>query len=198
MKKKRLDEQIKEKNIKIICEKMNKFVFFISLFFILLYIPFSFTVYSHSYHKYNFLNQDISSEIKNEDILVADKNLINYFLHKEKLNEMWNINEKKHMEDVRNIYDCLLILFFIFLIISFFYSKLSLKYINKKFLEKCLKINILITISLLFIIPFFSYFWNNIFHKIMFNNKFWIYKNGDMSYYLFPNEFFLNSLIFII
>jgi len=164
------------------------FFLFFSLIFLTLYIPLSFTIYSNSWYNFNSNPQNVLSK---NDLNNATSNLINYFEHKENLNILWNEKEKKHMSDVRQIFDFLFIIFILNLINLFIFFK-------KKLIKKFVKINILVISSFILLLPIFQFFWNNIFHLIMFNNNFWIINPNDISYYLFPLSFFYNSTIFII
>lgn len=171
--------------------KVNKILILISILFISLYLPLTFTIYSSTWYEFNYGLDNTYSSLDKNFTLNQTSNLINFFYHKESLNSNWSLKENKHFNDVRNIYDSLFILFLISIIIIIF----NLKKIN---LKKISKYNLIIISSLLLILPFFSYFWTNIFHQIFFNNTFWINTVNDLSYYLFPLEFFIRSSIFII
>ncbi|MCA9459545.1 MAG: hypothetical protein KC550_03285, partial [Nanoarchaeota archaeon] len=80
---------------------MKRIILFISLFFVLVYIPLSISIYSQNFHQFNFKKQEITNQISFEKVRDAEKNLVAYFFHMEKLNENWTENEKKHMSEVR-------------------------------------------------------------------------------------------------
>jgi len=172
-------------------KKIKEIILFFSLLFLTLYIPLSFTIYSNFWYEFNYNNQDTYNQIEKNKTINSTNNLINFFKHKEDLNFNWNEKEKLHMYEVRNIYD---ILFFIGIISIISLSKLF----NFKLIRKFSKINLYYNLFLILLIPIFQFFWNKIFHLILFNNDLWIINSNDISYYLFPINFFINSLIFII
>ena len=50
----------------------------------------------------------------------------------------------------------------------------------------------------LLIMPFFQYFWMQIFHPLLFNNELWRTDRADISWYLMPREFFMGVIGFIV
>jgi hypothetical protein len=180
---------------------MNKFnlnlknvLLFISVLFLTLYIPLTYTVYSDSWYKFNYNQQDTYQQLGENKTINATNNLINFFLHNKELNGLWNQKEIKHMNDVRNIYDILFILFVLSVI------SITLLF-DKKLIKKYSKINMIVIGSLIIVIPFFSLFWNYIFHPLMFSNNLWIMTSNDISYYLFDIEnytFMFNSVLLVI
>ena len=171
--------------------KIKNITLFLALLYLTLYIPLSITIYFTPWYMLNYNNQGTYEMISEDFSLNATTNLINFFEHRESLNTQWNTKEVSHMTDVRKIYDIILLLFLSSLI------TLGLLYKKEKILTYS-KINILIFLSLLIIIPFFSLFWDNVFHPLLFSNTKWITTPNDISYYLFPYQFFINSTLFII
>lgn len=171
---------------------IKKNILWISILYLSLYIPLTITIYSQSWYEFNYKIHDTYKNIEKDKALNATKNLISFFLHKEELNNHWNEKERLHMKDVRNIYDIL----FILGILSFL--GLGIENPKTKDLKKISMKNITIITIFIIIIPFFSYFWNNIFHNILFSNNYWIINQNDISYYIFPIEFFIYSTIFLI
>jgi integral membrane protein (TIGR01906 family) len=142
---------------------------------------------------YTYINEQETISI--EDGNKAYNNLLSFFYHISDLNpSYWNEKEQLHMKDVQNLYDRAFILFVIFLaLLIYTYKKVSLK---KKLLFS--KIQIISILTLLVLLPIFTYFWIDVFHQLVFDNTYWIYTNQDISYYLFPIEFFKHSLIMLI
>ncbi|MDA3855257.1 MAG: DUF1461 domain-containing protein [Candidatus Woesearchaeota archaeon] len=171
--------------------KLKNFLLFVSFFYLSLYVPLTYTIYSSSSYELNYDKQRIYNYTSEEIVMNSTKNLINYFYHKEDLNENWNDKEKVHFSEVRNIYDILFLLSIVSLIIFI------IKF-NRKKIGKYPIINSLIFILSFLIVPFFIFFWDKIFHPLLFSNELWILNPNDLSYYLFPYEFFINSFIFII
>ena len=179
--------------MKLNWDKTKKNILFVSLLFITLYIPVSFAMYSNSWYEFNYELYRTYELIGKENATNATENLISYFTHKNELNgDIWNAKEKAHMSEVRTIFDILFILFTLSLA-----SLLFLINKNKNTIKKFSKTNIKIILSLLIIVLFFTTFWLY-FHEILFTNNLWIITPDDISYYLFPQEFFRNTLLLII
>lgn len=174
--------------------KLNNLILFASLLIITLYIPLSYTIYSSNWYPINYNLQDTYSILGQNETLNVTSNLIGYFMHNGDLNSLWSDTERLHYQEVRLIYDIIFVLFFLSLIcIVLLFDKAKVM--------KYSKFNMIGISSLILILPFFSYFWNRIFHPLFFNNDYWIMNVNDISYYLFSiadNGFFVRSFIFII
>lgn len=171
-------------------KKLKKIIFFISTLYLILYIPITIIVYSNNF----YLNNYDEKVINNKNIINITKDITNFFLHKKNNLDSkfgWNQNENTHFLDVRKIYDILFILSIIS-IFNFIY------FFKKKELIKNSKINFFIIISLLLLLPIFKFFWDKIFHTILFSNNFWISQQNSLMDYLFNINYFKNGLIFLI
>lgn len=171
--------------------KFKKILLFASVLYLTLYIPLTYTIYSSSWYELNYEKQGTYNLINKELSMNSTTNLINYFYHKDNLNNNWNLKEKTHFSEVRNIYDIL----FLFSLINFLILIYSF---NKNNIAKYSIINLIIILLSFLLIPFFTFFWNKIFHRVLFSNNLWILNKNDLSYYLFPNEFFIHSFILIL
>ncbi len=161
-----------------------------SILIITLYIPFFCITYFTPWYSLNTSSATLDY-IGRDSVSTAHQNLTQFFSHREHLSEtLWSKSEKIHMNDVRKIYDTNLAIFFIALTSLIFLWK-------KNVVQYALKINIVLPLLLLTVIPFFSYFWSTIFHNILFSNEFWITTPQDLSFYLFPLSFFIKSLLAI-
>ena len=171
--------------------KIKKILFFISFIYLTLLIPSLITIYSSTWYNFNYEKQQISKNLNLSIRENATNNLIGFFSYQNNLNELWNTKEKKHMIDVREIYSKLI--FFGLICILFF-----IILFDKKLLFEYSKINLVIISSLFILIPFFTIIFSGVFHLVLFDNNFWIINQNDISYYLFPIEFFKNSFSFIL
>ena len=109
---------------------------------------------------------------------------------KENLNSFFNNKEKQHLQDVKNLYKNLVLVFYITLILSlilliyFIYTK-NLKIIYKSFLISSLIIFFLV---LLFFFIDFNYLFEK-FHVVVFDNDLWqLNPNEDNLINLFPEK----------
>lgn len=175
---------------------MKKIILFFAVLFLTIYTPVSITIYSLNWYEYNYENQNTYEHIEKENALFITKNLINFFLYQENLGSEWNDKEKKHMSDVRKIYSGL----FILAIISFLFILHIIRYFDISLIKiYSISNNItIIFIGILIIIFDFNYIFDNFFHPLFFDNNNWILNSDDISYYLFPYEFFQRSLMFIL
>ena len=159
-------------------QEIRKYAFLSSVFYLIFYISISVTIYSLLWYDINFQSQNLYEVLERGYVEQNKINMIDFFLYKSDLNDNWLYEEKVHLNDVRNIYAVLFILGLIsFFIIGFFWDK---KYIKVKYFI----INIFILLSLLLILPFFRFFWDEIFHLIMFRNNYWIIIENSLFYLL--------------
>jgi len=169
----------------------KKIILFVSLLYFTLIVPLLFLAYSNSFYEFNYEKQGTYNKVQENYVKNGTSNLLGYFREEFELNDLWTKKEKLHFSEVRDLYKYLTII----LIIC---SILIVALYNKELVKKYTKINAVIILSLLLIIPIFATFWDNIFHIILFNNNYWITYPNELSFYLFEYEFFKNSLIAII
>ncbi len=158
-----------------------------SYFILFFSIPLFIITFSTSWYVSHYDTQNTYEYLSEEFALKQTQNLQGYLLYQNELNNAWTIKEKLHYKDVRKIFTVLFILQLVSLFI------ISRKYENK-IRQKA------ILYSLFFLCSFsaialssFDYFWNNIFHNVLFSNSYWLMNPFDLSYYLFTNEFFLDT-----
>lgn len=154
----------------------------LSVFFCILSFLIITLAYNHEWYYEN-------AKINDKQSKNATNNLINYFKYQEEMNSQWSNKEKNHMNDVRNLYLINLMVFIITSIINvylFFRKKLMAKNVKYYFL------------SLALILPIFGFVFNYIFHPLLFRNNDWIFFYHEISTKIFPQSFFVNSLIYII
>lgn len=117
--------------------------------------------------------------------------LTGFFLHTRELTTHWSVKEKYHLLEVRNILDTLALTAIIAVILLFLTFE-------KKRLAYQAKLNVFVTGSLIVLIPFFKFFWRDVFHPLLFNNKLWLNTPRDVSFYIMPGVFFKYSMIFFV
>lgn len=180
--------------------KIKKYCTASALFYIALYLPLTITVYSTPWYSWN-TNESTRVYLGTQTIKTAHKNLTRYFLHQEQLHaDFWSKKEILHMKDVRKIYDTL----FLIAIICIMYLTICTNPFQKtdkkwvQTLQRIHKKNIYIPLIFLLVIPFFANFWSNVFHAVLFSNDLWVMTPKDLSYHLFPLDFFIKSLLGIV
>lgn len=173
-------------------DKIRLWVYTISVLFLTLYIPLIFIIYSPYFYDSQYERLDVYDRIDKQRAQNATTNLRSYFLYIEELDpNYWNEKEQIHMKDVRDIYSLIHFL----AIFSLVFIKLSY---SREYIRKAAAYSMIILgLMLILIVPTFTFFWNSIFHQIMFSNDYWIYTSQDISYYLFPEKFFVNAFLII-
>ncbi|BDR82086.1 membrane protein [Clostridium tetani] len=179
------------------------FSFILSLFFILLSIEIVVNFKYLYYLDIKFLNLEHASNLSYDEIKLNYDYLIDFITSAENID--FNIPSFPsstegilHFYEVRDIFTNIKLLFYITAIISTFIAYYSFK--NTNFHIFYYSSHILLTIPLLLITTFVLNF-NKVFtyfHKIFFNNDFWIFDiNKDPIINILPEEFFLHMAIFI-
>ena len=168
--------------------KILKIVFITSLILLIITLSFKLYIFNFDIYKKEFTKFNIYEKIPD-----ADKNalnLINFMHNKEELNDFYNEDEKLHLNDVKELYKNLNLIFYITLIliilflIYFIYNK-NYKIIHSSFLISSL---ILFLMILIFFIFDFNYLFEK-FHIIFFNNDLWqLNPDEDNLINLFPEQ----------
>lgn len=169
-------------------------ILFASLFYLTLTIPIFIATYSQKWYESNYETLPTKDYITYQEYNTATNNLINYLTYQEPLIEIWSEHEKIHYKEVRTIFTKIFLLSIVALILLITLSKNKTEQIKKFAISNII---ILIVISTLIMLNF-QYFWNVIFHPILFNNPYWLMSPEQISYYLFPYTFFTNTIQFII
>ena len=158
-----------------------------------LLLPLEFLVYTPQAYKVNraFISSSQSNNSQQLNYWVNE--ITDFFKHKGSLGYQWRSHEIRHMTEVRGYYDAFATMLLVLpIILVLLKEKLS------NALPRFLKISILV--SLLFtglVVSIFSAFWKA-FHQLIFSNKDYLYHVGEVSYYLFPQRFFIHAILFII
>ena len=184
--------------------KLNKILLFLSLFYLMLYIPIAIITYNNIWYENNIAYNDLTPT-QNEYVLDSINSVTDYLLHRtDSLNDNFSRTEKLHFVDVRNLLDKLFVMFLISFGFVFINIVNTIKRIREKLVIKACdlklfsKINIVFFLLLTSILPVFKTFWSRIFHTLFFSNNYWLYSNNEISAVLFPITFFINATIFII
>ncbi|MCB9370271.1 DUF1461 domain-containing protein [Candidatus Woesearchaeota archaeon] len=175
--------------------RFQKQLLFVLGFFLLLWIALALMVYLPFWYSFNYSFQDTYSELGKEATKIYTSDLILYFLHFDSLDEnAWSTKEKVHYADVRSLYDIAFVLALCSVVCLFVFWRRDFVLENLKYLP-------LVFLSLLLLLPVFSWFWIQVFHPLLFgHNESWIFGSDEISYFLFDLEsgsFFLRSFLFL-
>lgn len=165
----------------------------ISILIIFFSISLSLHVYPSTNYNVQYHLQDINTNINQSQFSTTTTNLRHFFLHVENLDQsIFTPEEIQHYREVRNIYDSVIILLLLSILLLFLLKP------NSTEVGSALK-KISIGLPLLFLLtPWFSVIFNEIFHTTLFSNSLWIMYPNQISYYIFPINFFLSSFVSII
>lgn len=166
---------------------------FFALLLLTFYLPLAALVYAGT-HWYSFNCQfHQRCETFGEDkIAKASIEITQFFRHETKdLQGVWTQKERQHLQEVRTMYDIL----FISALFAIVILLLDLQAVR---ISRFALINLGIFLLFTLIIPFFSFFWKEVFHPLFFDNNLWYNTKAETSYYLMPNLFFRNSIIVIL
>ena len=136
-----------------------------------------------SYQTHKLFN---STELQNYRI-----EIINFYISKQELNSsIFNKKEIAHYTDVKRLLMKSWIAFFSIGILFFLIRIVHHRKIDSDFMTLVSRYSVFILLCYLPILFFFSTFWNSIFHQLLFTNEYWINTPQDISFYIFPEEFF--------
>lgn len=174
-----------------ILNRIKGIILFVSLFYLTFYIPMSLTFYAPQWMKLNCNWHERCKIIGYDNAYRGIDELASYFRHRGGLESFWTVKEKTHLKEVRGMFDKMLIGGAIALVL------LILTY-DRKRVPRYALINAAIILSLVLILPFFTTFWRDIFHPLLFKNNLWMNNRYDLSFYIMPRQFFKYTIALLI
>lgn len=176
----------------------------LSLFIITSVIKFTVNFKQLYYFDMSYLNIPILSDMNEEDIKLNYDYLIEYNISPEKMNFKLptlesSVKGKIHFEEVRDIFQNIDSINKITLILVIVGSYICIKYKNVYVLKYSAWT--LITLPILISIPIIINFEKSfeLFHKLFFNNNYWIFNPAiDPVINMLPEEFFLHAGMMIL
>ena len=172
----------------MLLNKLLKILFVISLILLIITLSFKLFLFNFDLYKKEFAKNNIYEKIPDADENAL--NLINFMNNKEELNDFYNENEKLHLQDVKDLYKNLNLVFYITLILTILFLIYFIYARNYKILSNSLLISsmILFIVVLTFFIFDFNYLFEK-FHIIIFNNDLWkLNPAKDNLINLFPEQ----------
>ncbi len=174
-----------------ILNRIKGIILFVSLFYLTFYIPMSLTFYAPQWMKLNCNWHERCKIIGYDNAYRGIDELASYFRHRGGLESFWTVKEKTHLKEVRGMFDKMLIGG------AFALVMLILTY-DRRRVPRYALINAAIILSLLLILPFFTTFWRDIFHPLLFKNNLWMNNRYDLSFYIMPRQFFKYTIALLI
>ena len=171
--------------------RLKGIILFLSLFYLTVYIPLVFIVYLPYWYKFNCNWNERCDMIGYERAEKGINDLTSFFWHKGELVSFWTKKEKLHLAEVRGIFDNM----FIIAIISVICLILTLDRLR---ISRFAIVNASIIVALLVVLPFFTTFWRDVFHPLLFSNNLWMNNRFDLSFYIMPRKFFKYTTVLLI
>jgi len=172
-------------------DRLKGILLFLSLLYLTFYIPMSLTFYAPGWMKLNCNWHDRCGIIGYDNAYTGIEELASFFRHQGELDNFHTKKEKTHLREVRGIFDRMLIAGITALIL------LALTY-DRKRIGRFAIINAAIILSLLLVLPFFTAFWKDVFHPLLFKNNLWINNRYDLSFYIMPRQFFKYTVALLV
>jgi hypothetical protein len=163
--------------------RLKRIIFFLTFFYLTVYIPLVFIVYLPYWYKLNCNWNKRCDTIGYERAEKGFDDLTSFLWHKGELVSFWTKKEKLHLTEVRGIFDNMFIIAIvcvICLILTF----------DRLRVPRFAIINASIILLLLLVLPFFTAFWRDVFHPLLFSNRLWMNNRFDLSFYIMPRQFF--------
>lgn len=164
---------------------------FPTLFYLSIYVPLVFIVYLPYWYKLNCNWHTRCDTIGYERAERGIDDLTSFFLHKGELVSFWTKKERLHLAEVRDIFDKMFIIGLIAvvgLVLTF----------DRRLVSRFAIVNAVIIFSLLAVLPFFTTFWRDVFHPLLFDNDLWMNNRFDLSYYIMPRQFFKYTTVLLV
>lgn len=171
--------------------KLKVIILFPALFYLTVYTPLVFIVYLPYWYKFNCRWNERCDTIGYERAEKGIDDLTSFFLHKGELVSFWTKKEKLHLAEVRDIFDHMFkiaIICIISLILTF----------DRRRVSRFAIANAAIILALLVVLPFFTTFWRDVFHPLLFSNQLWMNNRFDLSFYIMPRKFFKYTTVLLI
>ncbi|MEW6144829.1 MAG: DUF1461 domain-containing protein [Thermodesulfobacteriota bacterium] len=172
-------------------DRVKGLLLFVSLFYLTFYIPMALTFYFPQWMKLNCEWHERCGIIGYDNAYRGMEELSAFFRHHGGLDHFYTTKEKTHLTEVRGMFDKMLIIGIAAVVL------LALTYDRKK-IGRFALINAAIILSLLIVLPFFTTFWRDVFHPLLFRNNLWINNRYDLSFYIMPRQFFKYTVALIV
>jgi hypothetical protein len=166
-------------------------ILFPTLFYLTIYAPLVFIVYLPYWYKINCNWNERCDMIGYERAEKGFDDLTSFFLHKGELVSFWTKKEKLHLAEVREMFDKM----FIFAIICVISLILTF---DRGRVSRFAIANSAIILAFLVVLPFFTTFWREVFHPLLFNNQLWMNNRYDLSFYIMPRQFFKYTTVLLV
>jgi len=172
-------------------DRLKGIFLFLSLFYLTFYVPMSLTFYAPEWMKLNCDWHDRCAIIGYDNAYTGIEELASFFRHRAELNHFYTNKEKTHLREVRGMFDKMFVIGIAAIVL------IAATY-DRKRIGRFALVNAAILLSLILVLPFFTTFWRDIFHPLLFKNNLWINNRYDLSFYIMPRQFFKYTVALLV
>lgn len=162
-----------------------------ALLYLSLYLPLVMTTYVPGWYQFNCQFHGRCRQMPMASSELRIQELQNFLLHRDFLSSPWTTKERYHLAEVRSLLDSALV-------IAAVCIALLLWPLRIKPQAWWPKVNIFVVLMSCLVLPFFRFFWAQIFHPLFFDNQMWMNTYKDVSYYIMPAVFFKHTILMIL
>ncbi|SFD92051.1 Protein of unknown function [Thiohalospira halophila DSM 15071] len=161
----------------------------VSLLVLSLYLPLAAMIYTPQWYTFQCDWIEKCRTAEHFEPRAAAEELTTFFRHDGKLEEQpWSDKEKRHLTEVRGIWDGLAVTALIFAMVLVFLFRIRVA-------GRAALINAVVLVVLAAgVLPFFKTFWVDFLHPLVFDNDLWSNSREDLSWYFLPKPFFRSSI----
>lgn len=151
----------------------------------------AFQVYTQTWYEIGCEIHGKCDRLNNSVRHVSIEELTQFWRHQGELGQQWSQKERKHLAEVRPIYDGIFYVFILSVVLGLI--------VLPKWWRPHLPLWVAIgAMSPLLLVPFFKFFWVEVFHPLFFDNMDWNNTRADLSWYLMPRSLFMYSMIALV
>ena len=161
--------------------------FGVALLFVSLYPVLAAQIYTESWYKIGCAWHGRCQQLGEARADRAIAELARFWRHQGDLSRIWTAKERRHLADVRPMFDAFSGVFVGSLVVCWMLF-------SRERLRRAALVNAVAVLLPLIVLPFFKYFWVEIFHPVLFDDLNWQNTRSDLSWYLMPKPLFALSL----
>ncbi|MEM7293132.1 MAG: DUF1461 domain-containing protein [Pseudomonadota bacterium] len=175
-------------------EFLRSLFFALQVLIVSLALPLAATVLTPSWYLQNCEWHGRCAEITGDTAEQHIGNLRDYFLQRDDLRGFWSDKERRHLAEVRVIYQHITLVSALALV-----AVALCLYWQPNWVRKATVVAFVILVVLaLGGLSAFGFFWRDVLHPLLFDNRDWLTNPRDMTWYITPRVFFRNSMIVIV
>ncbi|MEA3411352.1 MAG: DUF1461 domain-containing protein [Pseudomonadota bacterium] len=172
-------------------ERLRQVGLFASLLYLTIWLPLAAVIYLPFWYHASCAWNGRCAVVGEGVVSAGVAELTAYFRHQGELVTRWSAKEKKHLTEVREIYDRMFFAAIVAIIVLVVTA-------DCRAMRRYGLFNTAIVVSLVVVLPFFKTFWMDVFHPLLFDNELWRTNPSDLTWYLTPRTYFKYTIILLI